>query len=143
MKRIILYTEREELSHEQDHLGEFGPKARQNAISAAAVILAQQIPAKVIITETATGQTARNISSLRPSVPIIMATHSRRVYQQLAIVWGGKSYLHSKPREATDHVIAQLKSAGNVAKGDALVLASGHQPGVSGGTDTVTIKVVQ
>jgi pyruvate kinase len=144
MKRVILYTEREELAqqaattrHLEDESG------RGNAISAAAVVLAHQLPAKVIIAETATGQTARNISSLRPVAPIIMVTHQSRVYHQLAIVWGGKSYLHDQPAEAAEHVTRQLRAAGNIAKGDALVVASGNQPGVPGGTSNVSIRVVQ
>ena len=143
MKRVIVYTEREESSHKVDRRGEYAEPARDNAISAAAVVLARQLPAKVLIAETASGQTARNISSLRPNVPIVMVTDNRRVYNQMAIVWGGKSYLHDKPVEASEHVIKLLKDAGNVVAGDSLVLASGNQPGVTGGTNMVSIHVVQ
>jgi pyruvate kinase len=142
MKRIILYTEREELATMAARPIELEPNPA-NAISAASVVLARQLPAKVIIAETATGQTARNVSGLRPPMPIIMVTDQKRVYQQLAIIWGGKSYLHTKPHEATEHVIRQLRAAGNVVTGDALVVASGHQPGVTGGTDTVSVQMVQ
>ncbi len=142
MKRVIVYTEREETSTRIDRRGEYAETARDNAISTAAVVLARQLPAKVLIAETASGQTALNISSLRPNVPIVMITNNPRVYQQLAIVWGGKSYLHDKPAEATSDVIACLKAAGNVAAGDSLVIASGNQPGVTGGTNKVSIHVV-
>lgn len=142
MKRIILYTEAEQLGHfETGHLIDFGPREHQNAISAAAVVLASQLPAKVIITETSSGQTARNISSLRPDVPIIMVTNDERVYYQMAIVWGGKSYYSPEMEGATDHVVAQLKAAGSIAKGDALVVASGAQAGVIGGTNKVLIRI--
>ena len=144
MKRVILYTEQEELAKQAAEPRHFEDESgRGNAISAAAVVLAHQLPAKVIIAETATGQTARNISSLRPVAPIVMVTHQPRVYQQLAIVWGGKSYLHNQPAEAADHVVRQLRAAGNIDKGDALVVASGNQPGVPGGTSNVSIRVVQ
>ncbi|MBW4061085.1 pyruvate kinase [Candidatus Saccharibacteria bacterium] len=140
MKRIILYTEQD------DHTEFRAPEIAHNsvnAISAAAVVLAKQLPAKVIIAETATGQTARNVSALRPGVPIIMVTNNRRAYFQMAIIWGGKSYYFDKPAEATEHVIQQLRSAGNVVIGDALVIASGHQPGITGGTNTVSVQIVQ
>ncbi len=144
MKRIILYTEAEQLGNtETRHSLEFGPHERQNAISAAAVVLASQLPAKVIIAETTSGQTARNIASLRPDVPIIMVTDDERVYYQMAIVWGGKSYYLPEMKGASAHVIAQLKAAGNVVSGDALVVASGDQPGVIGGTNKVVIRVVE
>jgi pyruvate kinase len=143
MKRVILYTEQQE-EHKKEALRTIeGDHAKQNAISSAAVVLAGQLPAKVIVAETSSGQTAKNISSLRPDMPIIMVTDHRRVYYQMAIVWGGKSYLVDKMESALDQVIHQLKSAGNVKAGDALVVASGHQPGLIGGTDSVSIKIVE
>ena len=143
MKRVILYTEREEVHKmSEQKLTDYGSKERENAISAAAVVLARQLPAKVIVAETSSGQTARNIASLRPTVPIIIVTDQTRVYHQMAIVWGGKAYFHAHPRNAADYVMDQLRSSGSVKVGDALVVASGHQPGITGGTDTVEIKIV-
>jgi len=143
MKRVILATERDQAAQPAEPVRQLATQDQANAISAAAVVLASQLPAKVIIAETASGQTALNISSLRPSQAIIMVTDRKRVHNQLAIVWGGKSYLHSKPAEATEHVVHQLRAAGNIKVGDALVVASGNQPGIPGGTNTVSIHVVQ
>ncbi len=143
MKRVILYTEREEGSKYVDRRGEYAEPARDNAISAAAVVLARQLPAEILIAETASGQTALNISSLRPNVPIVIVTNNQRVFQQMAIVWGGKSYLQNEPAVATEQVIEQLKVSGNVKVGDSLVICSGNQPGVTGGTNKVAIHVVQ
>jgi pyruvate kinase len=143
MKRIILYTEREEIPGLPAHEPAYGNRGeRQNAISAAAVVLAHQLAAKVIIAETSSGRTARNISALRPGMPIVMVTDHERVYHQLALVWGGKVFLAKDMKGASEHVIRQLKAAGNIAVGDAVVLASGNQPGLIGGTDHVQIKIV-
>ena len=142
MKRIILYAEREEREViARQAVAYAGEHERINAVSAAAVVLAHQLPAKVIIAETSSGRTARNISALRPNVPIIMITDHERVYFQMAIVWGGKSYLADSMDGATDHVMRQLKSAGNIVKGDTAVVASGNQPGVIGGTNRVEVKI--
>jgi pyruvate kinase len=140
MKRVICYTESHTLAWKSGY--DFGDPAKASAISAAAIILASQIKAKLIIAETSTGQTARNLASLRPPVPIIMVTHQQHVYQQLAIIWGGKSYFQANPSGATDEVIAQLQRSRNVVRGDYVVVARGHQPGVAGGTDTVQVRVV-
>jgi pyruvate kinase len=143
MKRIILYTEREEMNRmPKISSSDYGQEQQDNAISAAAVVLARQLPAKMIIAETSSGQTARNIASLRPCVPLAIVTENERVYFQMALVWGGKAYYHKQPRTAAEFAIKELKAAGGVRSGDALVLASGHQPGVTGGTDTVEIKIV-
>jgi pyruvate kinase len=141
MKRIILSAEREEPIVTARKLIDFAGQERANAISAAAVVLAHKLPAKVIIAETSSGQTARNISSLRPDVPIIIVTDHERVYYQMALVWGGKSYLADSMDGATEKVIHKLRQAGNIAKGDALVVASGHQPGLIGGTNKVVIHI--
>jgi pyruvate kinase len=141
MKRIILRSEREELQH-SNRRADIAVPASGNAISAAAVVLARQLPAKVILAETTSGQTARNVSSFRPTVPIVMATNSWRTYNQLAIVWGGKSYFLEDMTNAGDKIIALLKEAGNVMPGDNIVVASGRKPNVSGGTDTVQVCVV-
>jgi len=142
MKRIIMYAEADEQS-----LAPFRPvkfsRDRENAISAAAVVLAHHLPAIAIVAETSSGQTARNISALRPEVPIIMVTDHERVYHQMAIVWGGKSYLAKDMAKASEAVISELKGAGNIKKGDALVLVSGHAPGVIGGTNQVSIRITQ
>jgi pyruvate kinase len=141
MKRIILYTEREEREIIARESVPYAGQERINAISAAAVVLAHQLPAKVIIAETSSGRTARNISAMRPKVPIIMVTDHERVYYQMAIVWGGKSYLASDMHGASDDVVSQLKAARNISTGDSVVVASGNQPGVIGGTNRVEIKV--
>ncbi len=73
---------------------------------------------------------------------MIIVTDHERVYYQTAIVWGGKSFLVKDMKSGTDEAIRQLKASGILAKGDAVVLASGHQPGLVGGTDNVQIKIV-
>ena len=142
MKRIILQTEKEELQLSAERRNDFGIPMRDSAISAAAVILARQLPAKVILAATTSGQTARNISSLRPEVPVIMATNQRRVFNQLAIVWGGKSFLIEDMINVDQKIITILKLAGNVSSGDYIVVASGMKPNISGGTDTVQVVAV-
>ena len=141
MKRVITTTEASVI---KTHLARFGDQpVKENAISAAGITLAYQLGAKVIIAETSSGQTARNLASFRPPMPIIMVTHRQRVYQQLAIVWGGKSYLVKNPANATREVIGLLKKAGNVLPGDAIVVAAGNQPGVTGGTNRLEVQVVE
>jgi pyruvate kinase len=142
MKRVVLATENEELA-KMPPVTQFPPATEHtNAICSAAVVLASQLGAKVIIAETTSGRTARNLSALRPGVPIIMVTDSERTYYQLAIVWGGKSFYVKDMKDATERVIRELKAAGNVHAGDALVVTSGNEPGLEGGTDKVMIKVV-
>lgn len=55
----------------------------QNSVSLAAITLAEQVGAKLILAETITGSTALSISSLRPLMPIIIASPE----EKRAIKW--------------------------------------------------------
>jgi pyruvate kinase len=142
MKRIIKRTE-DFLIRGKKQVSISADKGTQTAISTAAVTLAEQLRAKVIIAESATGSTALNIASLRPTQPIIMVTHDKNVCNQLAIVWGGKPFFAGKTEQASKSVMAKLKKQGSIKKGDMLVTAYGRNPGVAGGTDTVRLLEVK
>ncbi|MEX0748822.1 MAG: pyruvate kinase [Candidatus Saccharimonadales bacterium] len=138
MKRVSLYAEDNSpveplYINMEDH-------TRGSAIASAAITLAHQVQAKAIIAETATGRTALNIAAHRPQMPIIMATNNRRVAQQLAIVYGGKSYFFKSPRNAGERAIEHFKQHGYFVPGDVAVLTYGEHPGVTGGTDTIKVR---
>jgi pyruvate kinase len=141
MKRIILETQDGYPPMTNQLLAD--DRNKPNAIASSAAILARQLGAKVIIAETTSGQTARNLSSFRPRMPIVMVTHDKRVYQQMALLWGGKSYYLKNFKLASEQVITVLKKAGNLNRGDTVLVASGHQSGVSGGTDTLRVQIVK
>lgn len=125
------------------HSGRLADEEAQTSVSLAAITLAQQVGAKVILAETLTGSTALSIASLRPPMPIIIASPDERVCNQMAIVWGGKPYLVSKKREISDKIIKGLQKRGNVQKGDWIVQAFGKARGVAGGTDTIRLVEVK
>jgi len=94
MKRVILYT--------QEHIAVAplmdiikGTKSARDAISAAAVSLAEQVGASAIIAETRSGATAANIAAHRPNLPIISVTSEQRSAQQLALSYANKSFVRS------------------------------------------------
>lgn len=141
MKKVILHTQT--FSPPPTRQPNPGEDSQQNAISAAAVVLAKQINAKAIIAETVSGQTALNIASFRPSVPVIIVTNRRSTYLQQALVWGGRPYLRKSPKSASSEVMDLLKQDHNVKNGDHIVVVSGHQAGVAGGTDRLQIYVIK
>ncbi len=111
----------------------------QTSIALAAIALTEQLSAKLILAETLSGATARNISSLRPNAPIIMATPDTKTYNQLAIVWGGKSFLVPGQQKISGPILEELRRRGNIKKGDFVVSAFGSSHGVTGGTDTIRL----
>ena len=141
MKRIIKHTQSEILP-EPDL---FRPEAssQRDAISSAIVTLAHQIRATAIVAETRSGATAIHIATHRPAMPLIMVTNSEKVANQLALVYGGKSFTRPVSKQAATKLTNWLKSEGLLKSGDIIVTASGQQPGVTGQTDTVKVRVLE
>ena len=142
MAEVIVAVERDELSRHEYDPTVFKNDSHINPIASAAKELATRLGAKAIIAETATGQTARNISSLRPAELIVMVSHRARTYTQLAIVWGAWSYLQTDPSLAAETSIKGLKDTGRADVGDMVVVVSGSQQGIPGGTDSLKVEAV-
>ena len=142
MKRVILYTE--------DHMpltvtfpdNDQHP-SRQASISRAVAGLAEDISASAIVAETKSGATALHIAALRSKIPLIAVTSDRRVGQQLAIVYGVKTYVRPIDAKAATKLTDWLQKNKILAKGDIVVTASGRHPGVVGTTDTVKVRVLE
>lgn len=146
MRRTILYT--------QEHISVLPPEelfysekgvTRRNAIAHAAVNITNDMGAKIIVAETKGGGTAENIAACRPALPIISVTSSPRVAQQLALNYANRSYVCPDSETAGIDVANELRDQGFF--GDELpcqvVIVSGRQPGVSGGTDTIQVRMIQ
>lgn len=140
MKRVVTYTEsnpvvRAQFPNEEDY-------ARQTAISSTIIDLAEKLSAKAIVAETKSGATAMHIASYRPQVPIIAVTSDIKVAQQLAIVYGTKSYVRPVDKHAATKLTNWLKQKRVLKTNDVVVTASGKYPGVVGTTDTIKVRVL-
>ncbi len=144
MKKVILYT--------QEHTGVApltdilrGKKSTRDAISLSVVGLADQVGATAIIAETKSGGTAANIAAHRPDLPIISVTSEPRAAQQLALSYANKSYVRPDGEKAGLKLAKQLQE--NDFFGDkspvTVVIVSGRQPGLVGGTDTIRVRVLE
>lgn len=141
MKRVIRYTEvhmplKVTYPEHEDH-------SRQNSISRAILELAENIQAKAIVAETKSGATALQIATRRPAIAQIAVTSDVRTLQQLAIVYGIKSYLRPVDANAASKLTDWLQSNKVLAKGDVVILVSGKYPGVAGATDTIKVRVLE
>jgi pyruvate kinase len=141
MKRVILYTE----SHSPLKAAADGneDRSRQAAISNAILSLATTIKAKAIVAETKSGATALQISSHRTSIPLIAVTSDTRTLQQLAIIYGAKSYLRPVDKQAASKLTDWLLKNKVLHSGDIVVTTSGQYPGIVGTTDTIKVRVLE
>lgn len=141
MKRVIRYTE--DNMAIQVTYPEYDDHSRQGSISKAIISLADSIQAKAIVAETLSGATALQISALRPNNAIIAVTSDIRTLQQLAIVYGVKSYLRPVDANAADKLTTWLWKSKVVNKGDVVVTVSGQYPGLAGATDTIKVRFLE
>lgn len=141
MKRVIKFTE------ENDSVAIDRPKITkehtyQSAISSAVIELATNTGARAIAAETKSGATALQIASFRPVIPIIAVTNDEQTAQQLAIVYGTKSYVRPIDKFAATKLTNWLKQNKVLKTGDIIVTASGQYPGVVGTTDTIKVRIL-
>lgn len=144
MKRVILYT--------QEHVAVApitdiikGKKTNRDAISLAAVTLADQLGASAIVAETKSGATASNIAAHRPNLPIISVTSEDRSAQQLALSYANKSFVRPDGEKAGLELARDLKRDGFFETDGPItvIIVSGKQPGLIGGTDTIRVRVLE
>jgi len=116
-----------------------------DAISRSTVTTAHALNAKMIITVTTSGKTARMISRHRPKCPIMGCTTDPVVYRQLNLIWGVKPLLlplEHDTFELFDHAIQAVEKAGYIKRGELAVMTAGVPLGVSGTTNMLKVQMV-
>jgi pyruvate kinase len=115
-----------------------------DAISRATVTTAHDLNAKMIITVTTSGKTARIISRYRPECQILGCTTDPVVYRQLNLSWGVTPVLMEVEHdtfELFDHAIQAVEKAGHLKDGELAVLTAGVPLGTSGTTNLIKVQV--
>ncbi len=139
MKKIILYTQRH--TGVNDYQDE-SLNNQLNAISQAAVDMADQINANAIIVETTSGVSATHVAAVRPNRAILSVTTSARTAQQLALSFANQSYIRPGLEDAGYNLAVELKKLGRFDEKSTnkVVIVSGRQKGVIGSTDTIQVR---
>lgn len=143
MKRVILFTQQNSVWSRPAYPEPENINTKQGAICSAIISLANSVHAVAIVAETKSGATALQIAGRRPLQPIIAVTSDLRVAQQLAIVYGTKSYVRDDERMQATKLTNWLRNKKILHKGDMVVTASGQHPGVVGTTDTIKVRVLE
>jgi pyruvate kinase len=144
MRSVIRYTQEHAAVAPIDDIVERGENESLNAISFAAVELAEQIDVDAIVVETKSGQTAATVAANRPALPIVSVTSDKRVAQQLGLNYGTQSYVRPDGEFAGFELAKELKANGFFGDKQVatIVIVSGRQPGLVGGTDTIRVRTV-
>ncbi len=114
------------------------------AVSHAAVRMAEQLGARAILSLTETGFTSRLISKHRPECQILAVTASLKVARRLALNWGVIPVLYDvgiSDDEKIARAIQVARERGLVQAGDMLIGTWGHTES-AGGTDAIRVLIV-
>ncbi|GEL93472.1 pyruvate kinase [Cellulomonas composti] len=143
MARIIESTE--ELGRERIAPLGSTPYTRGGVITRAAAEIGETIGVKYLVTFTQSGDSARRMSRLRSSIPLLAFTPITSVRNVLALSWGVQTY--EVPQVAsTDEMVRQvdqtLRANGLAEVGEYVVVVSGAPVGVVGSTNSVVVHKI-
>ena len=117
-----------------------------DAIGNATCEVARQLNARLIITATKSGFSARMISRHRPATPIFAVTSSEQTQRRLALVWGVQSALVDETASTDAMIAASLAAAveqGAADVGDLVVITAGVPAAISGRTNMIQVRVIE
>ncbi|NLE96047.1 MAG: pyruvate kinase [Dehalococcoidia bacterium] len=117
-----------------------------DAISFAAVHIAEQIGANAILAFTTSGSTAMRVAKYRPKCPVLAITTSERVLRRLALVWGLTPVL-TEEYQSMEELYAKgsdlARMSGVAQPGDIVVMTAGIPFAVAGNTNILKIHQIQ
>lgn len=120
--------------------------SRAAAVADSAHELSKNTKAKAIVGATLSGFTARMIAHQRPqNAEIIMMTNSHKVYRQMSLLWGVRSFIIERCKtldELIKRSIELVRSQKLVARGDKIVIVTGQPVGVRENMNLVEVQTV-
>ncbi len=145
MSEIIVATEKSPYDDKPLAVSPKKEQATERAISALSNVLAQEVGAKLILAASLTGETGRLISSVRPELPIVVATQSVTVWRQLNITWGVKSFIMLPCKtieELVERALEHIKRHQLAKIGEKMIIVAGEPVGTAGNVNLVEVREV-
>lgn len=127
------------------HHSKLNSKDIASAVTLASVTTAYNSNAKAIYVFTNKGGTARLVSRLRPSIPIVAFTSNEKCYHQLASNWGVIPILceeFTNIKEAWSVTSKRALKEGLLNFGDLVLIIAGSPFGVSGTTNMMIVESI-
>ncbi|MDQ2782742.1 pyruvate kinase [Lapillicoccus sp.] len=140
MARIIETTEDHGL--ERIHALGTRPHTTGGAVTWAAVEIGQLLGVKYLVTFTQSGDSAKRLSRLRTSIPMLAFTPVAATRSQLALVWGIETLIVPMARHTDQmalEVDKELLQSGRCVEGDRVIIVAGSPPGIPGSTNALRV----
>ena len=145
MANICSRTENAIKADRHSEVSNFDKTDLTEAIGQAVAHTAKNLNIDTIIAATSSGRTARMISKYRPVASILAATFDEVTARSLALTWGVRPYVISKPLstdEMMDAAVELAESKGFAKQGDSVIITAGVPVGEVGTTNLMKIEVV-
>ncbi|MBR6705919.1 MAG: pyruvate kinase [Clostridia bacterium] len=147
MANIAAQAEKDasEIYGQRIHNYDIPDKDITNAVCDAACRAANDVRARVIISVTKSGGTARNLSKFRPSQPIIAATPEEKTFNQLSLSWGVypvKSLYQQDYDHLLTHAVDCARQIDMIDPGDTVIIIAGIPLGQTGSTNVIKVETV-
>jgi pyruvate kinase len=113
------------------------------AVMHAAVMLADELEARVLVVPTETGGAVRACAKFRPDTRIVALAHDPVVADQLTLEWGVQPLavdVGGSPKELIEQALVITRELGSLASGDRVVLTAGPRTFSSGGTNAIVVR---
>jgi pyruvate kinase len=118
----------------------------QRAITYAASLLAEQVGAKVIVSPTESGSTARWVSKLRPRQPILALSRHMSTVRELNLCWGVTPALVPDWKD-TDEMLERSKKIPQelemASTGEKIIIIAGVPISVPGTTNLIKVEIIE
>lgn len=118
------------------------PRDVPEVIGATVRVVVEALGGAPVVIATASGTTAREISSFRPEVPLYACTFDPHVQRVLRLVWGIEPYLLSKkktPELMAKAGIELLRKERKLKHGNRVVVVTGSPSGKPGSANKIEI----
>lgn len=115
------------------------------SVAHASCMLADHLDAAAIVATTRSGFTAIRISRFRPKTRIIALSPDEKTIRRLTLHWGCYPGFVTDTKDTDVRIEQSVNSAvgtGKVAKGDLIVLTTGHPAWVKGATNMIRVKKI-
>ncbi len=117
----------------------------RGSVCRAAKSIANEVGAKAIIVESATGKVARAMVHYRPEVPVIAVVTSQIVCRKLCLNWGVTALIGEEKLTSdaiTRQAMEKAMETGLVKKGDTVVVLSSNKTIPTSSTDSLNIRIL-
>ncbi|RMB60269.1 pyruvate kinase [Tessaracoccus antarcticus] len=144
MARIAENTE--QMGHDEINIIDWDPHTTGGVLAKAAAEVADRVGARYLVAFTKSGDTARRLSRLRSSIPLLVFSPEHSTRQAMTLSWGVETYItpdFNNQDEMVAAVDAFLRERQLIEVGERIVILSGSPMGVPGKTNNLRVHKIK